>query len=407
MNYKTEIVKSGPGLTQHKALLALQNNRNFKPGTKIASFYNQGGHWVAKLMVPTKKAGWGDTIMNATGDFLSAPVDAAGGVVNAVGEAGKAVGDLAQGDFGGAASNSVGAVGELAGGVLHGLADRAQGALTIADQAGFEGADQMSQGIQNIVEGTGLPGAVTDAYKSPSSNQDFSSGDSSSNQNPGSSQGGDWRTGAAPDFSEDIEKTPANLHDEKHEELESSIEKEESHEDHEDSEMKKIKSLEKKIDLLLDALGISEKGENLDEKPEGPSADLPAAPPSEKGPKAGPKGSDPLPPGSGAKLKPGEVPNKPGITPVGAPAFASVQSFTASKLDAGNTLTIRQAKAQLENEFAGFRVARIKRDGDAIHARMVTSSDDYIKPDHTCSKCYNKGTCWADKCVNEHPKSSK
>jgi hypothetical protein len=88
------------------------------------------------------------------------------------------------------------------------------------------------------------------------------------------------------------------------------------------------------------------------------------------------------------------------MTPVGAPSFASVKtascegeceegscencdskreanapksavaSFTASKLDAGNTLTIRQAKAQLENHYEGFRVARIKRDGNAIHARM-------------------------------------
>jgi hypothetical protein len=48
----------------------------------------------------------------------------------------------------------------------------------------------------------------------------------------------------------------------------------------------------------------------------------------------------------------------------------AAKSFTASKLDAGNALTIRQAKAQLENHYEGFRVARIKRDGDAIHARM-------------------------------------
>ena len=182
----------------------------------------------------------------------------------------------------------------------------------------------------------------------------------------------------------------------------------------------------------------------MPEGPEGPAADMPAAP------KGGPSKSDPLPPGSGAKLKPGEIPNKPGMTPVGAPAFASVKtagcegsceegscehcdkqrkeatsvppnanmdptggaapapsgpaqapqqqpscprcggadancpqcgagagqvmSFTASRVDSGNTFTIRQAKAQLENEFDGFRVARIKRDGEAIHA-FLTRND--------------------------------
>jgi hypothetical protein len=241
-------------------------------------------------------------------------------------------------------------------------------------------------------------------------------------------------------FEEDIEESPAELHEEKHEEHEESespLEELEEHEgeDHEDSEEKKIKQLEKKIDLLLDALGISEKGEEpkLPEAPDAPAADLPAAP----APKGGPAKSDPLPPGSGAKLKPGEVPNKPGMTPVGAPAFASVKtagcdgscdegscehcdkqrkeatsvppnavgmsatdsaatapesneadcarcggsdpsctqcsgqtvaSFTASRLDPERELTIRQAKAGLENEFKGFKVSRIKRDGDYLHA---------------------------------------
>jgi hypothetical protein len=233
---------------------------------------------------------------------------------------------------------------------------------------------------------------------------------------------------------EDIDESPAEMHDEMHEGLESPLdeleeneETEEHEEKHEQSEEKKLKELEKKLDLLLDALGISEKGD----EPEIPSGleskgltDLPAAPEDTKGPK-----HEPLPPGSGAKLKPGEVPNKPGMTPVGAPAFASIKqaqasmppnaapaaagavstptstatgpaqntcskcggpagacqcgahdqtggasgpvtAFTASKLDSGNTLTIRQAKAQLENHYEGFRVARIKRDGNAIHARL-------------------------------------
>lgn len=308
MDYTTEVIKSASGLTQQKALLALQKNRHFKPGTKIASFYNQGGHWVAKLLVPKTAA--------------------------------------------------------------------------------------------NPFEET----------------------------------------------EEDVKESPAELHDKEHDEHEKSEspfeeheehEKSEKSEKHEDSEAKKIKELEKKIDLLLDALGISEKGKNLDEKPEEPSADLPAAP-SKGGPADSPKKSDPLPPGSGAKLKPGEVPNKPGMTPVGAPAFASVQaaassppgqqspaggpsmappvgaptintsddilaeqqqgmaratenpsqplppsqilSFTASRLDPDHELSIRQAKFSIENELStagqgqNFRVARIKREGDYIHA-LVTRND--------------------------------
>ena len=309
MEYTTRIVRSSEGLTKEAALMGLQEHPMFKPGTKIANIYNQGGCWVAKLMEP-KVAG-----------------------------------------------------------------------------------------------------------------EDI--------------------------FEEDIDESPADLHDElhdEHEESESPLEELEEHEDHEDSEDKKLKDLEKKLDLLLDALGISEKGEEP-EIPSGPEdegpTDLPAAP-EKRGPK-----HEPLPPGSGAKLKPGEVPNKPGMTPVGAPAFASVKTagcegscekgtcedcdkqhkeaqtsmppnvapaagspstptstatgpaqntcqkcggpagscqcaahdqtggasgpvtaFTASKFDSGRTLTIRQAKAQLENHYEGFRVARIKRDGDAIHARL-------------------------------------
>jgi len=310
MHYTTQIAKSAPGLTQHEALLALQNNRNFKPGTKIASIHNQAGHWVAKLMVP-KTAG--------------------------------------------------------------------------EDVEPCEHCED--KGCQHC------------------------------------------KKTAAGAF-EDIDESPADLHEDKHEKSESPLEEMEEHaheeheEKHEQSEEKKIKELEKKIDLLLDALGISEKGESPDVKPEGPSADLPAAPAPKGGPAEGPKKSEPLPPGSGAKLKPGEVPNKPGVTPVGAPSFASVKtadmsmpptgagapvgttesnpaagcqcgqtpcvcgananaaspststpanavtSFTASKVDADRSTSIRMAKAQLENEFEGFRVARIKRAGDTIHARM-------------------------------------
>lgn len=307
MDYTTRIVKSASGLTQSEALLALQSHRQFQPGTKIASVHNQGGHWVAKLLVPK----------TATEDVKPCK-------------------------------------------------------------------HCEDKGCQHC------------------------------------------KKTAAETF-EDIDESPADIHEDKHEEKESPLEEIEEHaeheEKHEQSEEKKIKELEKKIDLLLDALGISEKGENPDAMPEGPSADLPAAPAPKN-----PKKSEPLPPGSGAKLKPGEVPNKPGMTPVGAPSFASVKqatdgamgmpaspsasgptgmaaqscpncggtagnctcsnpagtsnvpgasspsasgpviSFTASKADPNREITIRMAKAQLENHYEGFRVARIKRSGDYIHA---------------------------------------
>jgi len=338
MDYTTRIVKSASGLTQHEALLSLQNHSQFQAGTKIASIHNQGGHWVAKLLVPKT-------------------------------------------------SNE--------------------------DVKPCEHCED--KGCQHC------------------------------------------KKTAAGAF-EDIDESPADLHDDMHEMNESPLEEMEEHEGedhvekHERSEDKKIAELEKKIDLLLDALGISEKGEDMDEMPEGPSADLPAAPASKR-PK-GPSKSEPLPTGSGAKLKPGEVPNKPGMTPVGSPSFASVKtascegecekgacehcdskreanasmppaamgapamgtasgpvgapmagqsctcppgqpcscgastasnaaapaspsasgpvmSFTASKADPNRDVSIRMAKAQLENTYQGFRVARIKRDGDYIHA-LVT-----------------------------------
>ena len=289
MEYITRMVRSTEGLSQEDALTSLQSHPSFKSGTKIASVYNQGGRWVAKLLEPKTAA-----------------------------------------EF------------------------------------------------------------------------------------------------------EDITETPEELHEEKHEnpfdgheELESPLEELEEHED-ENSEDTKIAELEKKIDLLLEALGISEDGEDLDslddlEGPEEPMADLPPVP--EKHDPENHSGS-----GSGAKLKPGEVPNRPGVTPVGSPSFASVRqsgpstpppaatsapmdastsapvgsvdenetsrqdqlsqqrdpssstpagaagsptpvvSFTASKLDPNREMTIRQAKASLENHYNGFRVARIKRDGDYIHA---------------------------------------
>lgn len=395
MDYTTRIVKSASGLTQSEALLALQSHRQFQPGTKIASIHNQAGHWVAKLMVPKTASGWGDfgeglgQAVDIAGDVLSAPIDAAGGVA-------KGIGSLAQGDLGGAAK-------ELAGGSAAAMGDIGQAATGIANAAdlpaGVTDAAMPSQ--QTIQQATQQNGETAGDMNSQG-------GETGSSQSWNDFYKPTSATRQSAEAFEDLDNSPAELHDEKHEKSESPLEEMEEHkiddheEKHERSEDIKLKKLEKKIDLLLDALGISEKGESPDEMPEGPSADLPAAP----APKS-PKKSEPLPPGSGAKLKPGEVPNKPGVTPVGAPSFASVRSFTASKVDPNRDMSIRMAKAQLENAYEGFRVARIKRAGDTIHARMVAFSDRYKDPDHTCSKCYNKGTCWANECVNEHPKSSK
>ena len=57
--------------------------------------------------------------------------------------------------------------------------------------------------------------------------------------------------------------------------------------------------------------------------------------------------------------------------PASPSASGPVMSFTASKADPNRDVSIRMAKAQLENTYQGFRVARIKRDGDYIHA-LVT-----------------------------------
>jgi hypothetical protein len=60
----------------------------------------------------------------------------------------------------------------------------------------------------------------------------------------------------------------------------------------------------------------------------GPGADGPPAPPPHGGPAGGP-GAPPKGPGAmgaGRPLKPGEVPNKPGVSPIGSPAFSSRQA---------------------------------------------------------------------------------
>lgn len=322
MDYTTRIVRSVEGLTQEEALVTLQEHPGFKPGTRVASIQNQEGRWVAKLLEP-KTAGEEELDMLTEKDEK-----------------------------------------------------KAEPKLDSEDKHEHEEHEKAETPLEEIKE--------------------------------------------------------HNAEKDEHDE---------------DSDEKKIKDLEKKIDKLLDALGLSDlEGPKL---PEGPASDgaVPPPPAGAAGPvppaglgAPGPKGGAPkgpeLPPGSGAKLKPGEVPNKPGVTPIGSPAFASVKqanpmaapvgptsapavaptqqctcggvgtcanckakqsispsgsqpassmpnaapgaaqkatSFVASRLDSNRDLSIRQAKLSLENNFAvrGFRVARLKRDGDYLRALMV------------------------------------
>lgn len=110
----------------------------------------------------------------------------------------------------------------------------------------------------------------------------------------------------------------------------------------------------------------------------GPAA--PPPPPGAGGPAApsGAKGGL-----GGSKLKPGEVPNKPGVVPVGAPAFAStngaggydlsrVGSFDAFDDTPGKS--IKEAREELEALYGphGFKVRQIKRveNGTRLAAKL-------------------------------------
>jgi hypothetical protein len=116
----------------------------------------------------------------------------------------------------------------------------------------------------------------------------------------------------------------------------------------------------------------------------------PEIPGAGDGPMPGPDGPPPpgppapaKPPGAGGKLKPGELPNKPGVVPIGAPAFAStngsgdldlgrVGSFDAFDDTPGKT--VKQAHAELDALYGphGFRVRQIKRveNGQRLAAKL-------------------------------------
>jgi collagen type I/II/III/V/XI/XXIV/XXVII alpha len=54
MKYAKRTVRSDPGMSQEQALLSLQTDPSFKPGTRIASFRRRGNQWVAELLTPTQ-----------------------------------------------------------------------------------------------------------------------------------------------------------------------------------------------------------------------------------------------------------------------------------------------------------------------------------------------------------------
>lgn len=120
----------------------------------------------------------------------------------------------------------------------------------------------------------------------------------------------------------------------------------------------------------------------------GPGPEAMGGPPPHGGhglPPAGPPKPGAM--GIGAKLKPGEIPNKPGTVPIGAPAFSSTNPLAqrVAKL-AGRQrhipvsspvgMTIKQAKTELDPiaEYFGYKVAQVKYCGPSCTCKTPGSS---------------------------------
>jgi hypothetical protein len=122
------------------------------------------------------------------------------------------------------------------------------------------------------------------------------------------------------------------------------------------------------LEAIAEKLGIG-KPDAL-EDPLAPGPDGP--PDGPPGPPAGPPGHKGPPPGH--PLKPGEAP--PGSTPIGTPAFASVQemagvipSFTASTKE---PITVKQAKHELEEEYGPYyKVKQASRKDGALNVLLA------------------------------------
>lgn len=120
----------------------------------------------------------------------------------------------------------------------------------------------------------------------------------------------------------------------------------------------------------------------------GPGPDALGGPPPHGGHGLPPAGAPkPGAAGIGAKLKPGEVPNRPGVVPVGAPAFSSTNPLyqrlakvagrkRTIPISSPMGMTIKEAKAQLEPyaEHFGYHVAQIKYCGASCECQSPGSS---------------------------------
>lgn len=122
----------------------------------------------------------------------------------------------------------------------------------------------------------------------------------------------------------------------------------------------------------------------------GPGPDAMGGPPPHGGPGLPPPGGPPKPGGGmgiGAKLKPGEVPNKPGVVPIGAPAFSSTSPLyqriakVAGRqrhipVSSPANMSIAQAKTELDPIAAhfGYRVAQVKYCGPHCSCKAPGSS---------------------------------
>lgn len=120
----------------------------------------------------------------------------------------------------------------------------------------------------------------------------------------------------------------------------------------------------------------------------GPGPDAMGGPPPHGGPGLPPTG--PPKPGAmgiGAKLKPGEIPNKPGMVPIGAPAFSSTHPLAQRIAKVAGRqrhipvsspvgMSVKQAKAELDPiaEFFGYHVAQVRYCGPHCSCRRPGSN---------------------------------
>lgn len=150
------------------------------------------------------------------------------------------------------------------------------------------------------------------------------------------------------------------------------------------SEKAEVGQLLHLVQQIADALGVVAP-DAMAAGPAGPDAmgPGPSGPPAPS-PHGGPAPGAGMEPGGhgggfgggqphGTKLKPGEVPNKPGVVPVGSPAFAKVQArqVTASTHDPHSQLKIAGVVADLKRQFPQHTVRQVTRHGEYVRAFLT------------------------------------